>query len=129
MWSLNRFQRPAWSTGILIPASFLCGIGSAIMIAVGSKSTKRTEEVEERLKAVLANELSRQRAEGVVKPKLSTSNLSGAGTMQRVDEGVEEPPEDEKKLFPAHEVETMVDEHMTVSQVPPHIGSEKGTTA
>ncbi|KAJ7638918.1 hypothetical protein FB45DRAFT_740283 [Roridomyces roridus] len=29
MWGLDRFQRPAWTTGILIPASFLCGIFSA----------------------------------------------------------------------------------------------------
>jgi len=54
MWSLNRFQRPAWSTGILIPASFLCGIFSAVFIARGGKKTKRTQKVEERLRAVLA---------------------------------------------------------------------------
>lgn len=66
MWSLNRFQRPAWSTGTLIPASFLCGIISAIFIAYGGKVTKRTEKVEEKLRAVLATEKSQQhlRAEG-----------------------------------------------------------------
>ncbi|KAE9397111.1 hypothetical protein BT96DRAFT_996076 [Gymnopus androsaceus JB14] len=53
MWGLNRFQRPAWSTGILIPLGFLSGIGAAVFIFLGSKKTKRTEEVEKRLKAAL----------------------------------------------------------------------------
>ncbi|KAJ7228563.1 hypothetical protein GGX14DRAFT_692535 [Mycena pura] len=56
MWSLDRFQRPAWSTGILIPASFLCGIMSAVFIAVGGAHTKRIEKVKERLRAALAME-------------------------------------------------------------------------
>ncbi|KAJ7173013.1 hypothetical protein C8R43DRAFT_679060 [Mycena crocata] len=54
MWGLDRFHRPAWSTGILIPASFLCGILSAVFIAIGGNHTKRTEKVEERLRAALA---------------------------------------------------------------------------
>ncbi|KAJ4478229.1 hypothetical protein J3R30DRAFT_2878497 [Lentinula aciculospora] len=54
MWGLNRFQRPAWSTGILIPLGFICGIGSAVVIALGSAKTKRTAEVEQRLKDALA---------------------------------------------------------------------------
>ena len=53
MWSLNRFERPAWSTGILIPASFLCGIASAVFIWRGGQKTKRTKEVEERLRLAL----------------------------------------------------------------------------
>jgi len=56
MWSLDRFQRPAWSTGILIPASFLCGILSAVFIAVGGAHTKRIGKVKERLRAALAME-------------------------------------------------------------------------
>ncbi|CAK5263045.1 unnamed protein product [Mycena citricolor] len=54
MWGLDRFQRPAWSTGILIPASFLCGIFSAVFIAIGGNHTKRVEKVRERLAAALA---------------------------------------------------------------------------
>jgi len=54
MWGLNRFQRPAWSTGILIPASFLCGIIAAIFIWHGGQKTKRTKEVKERLRVALA---------------------------------------------------------------------------
>ncbi|KAJ6628727.1 hypothetical protein B0H10DRAFT_1989020 [Mycena sp. CBHHK59/15] len=56
MWSLDRFQRPPWSTGILIPASFLCGIGSAVFIVIGGNHTKRIEKVKERLRAALAME-------------------------------------------------------------------------
>jgi len=54
MWGLNRFQRPAWSTGTLIPASFLCGIMAAVFIWRGGQKTKRTKQVEERLRLVLA---------------------------------------------------------------------------
>lgn len=54
MWGLNRFQRPAWSTGTLIPASFLCGIMAAVFIWHGGQKTKRTKQVEERLRLVLA---------------------------------------------------------------------------
>ncbi|KAJ2930173.1 hypothetical protein H1R20_g6917, partial [Candolleomyces eurysporus] len=46
--------RPAWSTGILIPAGFLCGIGAAVLIWRGGERTKRVEEVRERLRAALA---------------------------------------------------------------------------
>jgi len=54
MWGLNRFQRPAWSTAILIPASFLCGIAAAVVIWQGGEKTKRVEEVKERLRAALS---------------------------------------------------------------------------
>lgn len=53
MWSLNRFDRPAWTTGLLIPLAFGCGIISGILIWQGGKKTKRTERVEERLRRVL----------------------------------------------------------------------------
>ncbi|KAF9451679.1 hypothetical protein P691DRAFT_340132 [Macrolepiota fuliginosa MF-IS2] len=57
MWGLNRFQRPAWSTGTLIPASFLCGIGAAILIWRGGERTKRVEEVRQRLRDALLQTL------------------------------------------------------------------------
>ncbi|KAI0251281.1 hypothetical protein BJV78DRAFT_1282565 [Lactifluus subvellereus] len=56
MWSMNRFVRPAWTTGLLIPAAFSCGIASGILIWRGGKRTKRTERVEERLRRVLEME-------------------------------------------------------------------------
>jgi len=56
MWGLNRFQRPAWSTGTLIPCSFLCGMIAGVLIWRDSQKTKRVAEVEERLRAALAAE-------------------------------------------------------------------------
>ncbi|KAG2156153.1 hypothetical protein DEU56DRAFT_222498 [Suillus clintonianus] len=56
MWSMNRFERPAWTTGSLIPASFLCGIISAILIWRGGQLTRRTEKIENTLRTALAIE-------------------------------------------------------------------------
>lgn len=53
---LNRFERPAWTVGVLIPCSFLCGIIAAVLIWWGGQKTKRVAEVEERLRAALAAE-------------------------------------------------------------------------
>ncbi|KZP32956.1 hypothetical protein FIBSPDRAFT_667647, partial [Athelia psychrophila] len=54
MWGLNRFQRPAYSTGLLIPFSFLCGIAASVGMWRGGTKTKRTKEVQERLRQALA---------------------------------------------------------------------------
>jgi len=54
MWGLNRFQRPPWSTGLLIPATFLCGIAAGVLIWRGGEKTKRVAEVREKLRAALA---------------------------------------------------------------------------
>lgn len=56
MWSMNRFERPAWTTGSLIPASFLCGIISAILIWRGGQRTRRTEKIENTLRTALAKD-------------------------------------------------------------------------
>jgi len=53
MWSMNRFQRPGWTTASLIPLAFGCGILSGVFIWRGGKKTKRTERVEERLRRAL----------------------------------------------------------------------------
>ncbi|SCV73889.1 BQ2448_6319 [Microbotryum intermedium] len=45
MWGLNRYDRPAWTTGCLIPLSFGCGIAGAILIWQCSERTKRKAEV------------------------------------------------------------------------------------
>ncbi|KAG1768118.1 hypothetical protein EDD22DRAFT_257356 [Suillus occidentalis] len=54
MWSMNRFERPAWTTGSLIPASFLCGIISAVLIWRGGQLTRRTKKIENTLRTALA---------------------------------------------------------------------------
>jgi hypothetical protein len=35
MWGLNQYQRPAWTTGSLIPLGFLSGIGAGVLIWQG----------------------------------------------------------------------------------------------
>ncbi|KAA1466329.1 hypothetical protein DENSPDRAFT_831143 [Dentipellis sp. KUC8613] len=52
-WGLDRFQRPVWTTAILIPGAFLCGIASGVYIWRGSQKTKRTEQVERYLRDAL----------------------------------------------------------------------------
>ncbi|KAI0702885.1 golgi-body localization protein domain-containing protein [Cytidiella melzeri] len=56
MWGLNRFQRPAWTTAITLPAAFVAGILAGGFIWWGGKKTRRHEQVEQRLRAALAME-------------------------------------------------------------------------
>lgn len=51
---IHRYTRPPWTTGILIPASFLCGIAAGVFIARGGNKTKKVAEVEDRLRKALA---------------------------------------------------------------------------
>jgi hypothetical protein len=44
MWGLNRYNRPAWTTGLLIPCAFGCAIGAAILSWRGGRATRRSEE-------------------------------------------------------------------------------------
>jgi len=53
MWGLTWHVRPPWTTGCLIPCSFLCGITAGILIWQGSVRTKKREHVEDRLRAAL----------------------------------------------------------------------------
>ncbi|KAK4046679.1 hypothetical protein OIV83_005882 [Microbotryomycetes sp. JL201] len=45
MWGLNRFNRPAWTTGCLIPLAFGCMIAASVMIWQAGERTKRKAEV------------------------------------------------------------------------------------
>ncbi|WVQ79534.1 hypothetical protein IAT38_001633 [Cryptococcus sp. DSM 104549] len=53
MWGMNRHKRPAWTTGSLIPLSFLCGIGAAILIWQGGVRTKKHQAVSDKLREAL----------------------------------------------------------------------------
>lgn len=53
MWGLNWHIRPAWTTGTLIPLSFLCGIGAGVLIWRGSVRTKKRDTVESKLREAL----------------------------------------------------------------------------
>ncbi|KAF8076500.1 hypothetical protein FPV67DRAFT_1664763 [Lyophyllum atratum] len=98
MWGLDRFQRPAWSTGILIPCSFSCGIAAAVFIWRGGRKTRRVAEVEERLRAALSDTNDHQSNGNA---KYTASRPAPAEKMERLPEGIEES-------------EMVVDEHMTI---------------
>jgi hypothetical protein len=49
-------QRPPWTTGCLIPLSFLCGIFAGVIVWKGGQRTKKVAEVEEKLKDALGIE-------------------------------------------------------------------------
>ncbi|EJU06093.1 hypothetical protein DACRYDRAFT_60648 [Dacryopinax primogenitus] len=53
MWGLNMYNRPAWTTGSLVPLSFLCGIAAAVLIWKGGDRTKKVEEVEGKFRDAL----------------------------------------------------------------------------
>ncbi|OCF31246.1 hypothetical protein I316_07032 [Kwoniella heveanensis BCC8398] len=53
MWGMTWRERPAWTTGCLIPLSFLCGIGAALLIWQGSARTKKTPAVSQKLREAL----------------------------------------------------------------------------
>ncbi|KAL1675532.1 hypothetical protein EV122DRAFT_268164 [Schizophyllum commune] len=77
MWGLNRFERPAWTTGCLIPLSFLCGIASAVFIWRGGERTKRVEEVRERLRVALGKDnpfVPSEKEPSVVAPSSRSAN-------------------------------------------------------
>ncbi|KII95087.1 hypothetical protein PLICRDRAFT_33917 [Plicaturopsis crispa FD-325 SS-3] len=82
MWSLNRFQRPAWTTGSLIPLSFLCGIASAVCMWRGGAKTKRTKEVQERLRECLAQEPPDHGEDGGEWDGVSAEASTSAGTRE-----------------------------------------------
>ncbi|TCD68204.1 hypothetical protein EIP91_011376 [Steccherinum ochraceum] len=54
MWSMDRFQRPAWTTATTLPAAFVAGIAAGVYIWWGGRKTKRTAAVEKRLRTALA---------------------------------------------------------------------------
>ncbi|ORY34992.1 hypothetical protein BCR39DRAFT_515962 [Naematelia encephala] len=53
MWGMDWHERPAWTTGCLIPCSFLCGMGAGILIWQGSVRTKKSAKVEDQLREAL----------------------------------------------------------------------------
>lgn len=88
MWGLNRFQRPAYSTALLILFAFGCGIASGVLIWRGGKKTKRTERVEERLRRVLEMDES----EPAVAPDSVLAKLQDTITRRTTGNGKERGP-------------------------------------
>jgi hypothetical protein len=119
MWGLNRFQRPAWSTGTLIPASFLCGIIAIIFIWRGNQKTKRTKEVEQRLRMALAMDQGHYdeipaSPEEDLRPSRARN---GSATEKGVVAGANASGplfSQEKNMENLNDRDTAIDEHMTI---------------
>ncbi|KAI0353601.1 hypothetical protein OH77DRAFT_1427291 [Trametes cingulata] len=78
MWGLDRFQRPAWTTGTTLPAAFIAGIIAGVLIYWGGRKTRRTEQVEERLRMALKMEHERHEASSNV-PAINVEDVEAGG--------------------------------------------------
>ncbi|KAG7449097.1 uncharacterized protein BT62DRAFT_963967 [Guyanagaster necrorhizus] len=110
MWGLNRFQRPAWTTGSLIPASFLCGIFSAVFIARGSAKTKRKREVEDRLRAALAMQDHEDDL-----PQAEATRSSQPDSVHSFSVSVSTEKDPHSPWSPSSPPEVIIEEEMTIS--------------
>ncbi|KAK0468224.1 uncharacterized protein EV420DRAFT_1503422 [Desarmillaria tabescens] len=107
MWGLNRFDRPAWTTGSLIPASFLCGIFSAVFIARGSAKTKRKSVVEDRLRAALAMQYHDDEPHAV--------EHTQGGQTDSVHSSMEPEKDPQSPWSPSGPPDVIIEEEMTIS--------------
>ncbi|PWN40979.1 hypothetical protein IE81DRAFT_325073 [Ceraceosorus guamensis] len=82
-------DRPAWMTALGIVLSFSCGIAAAVLIAVGGKQTKKTKEVEERLKAAFARDADETVPRGKEDVNASEDSQAGEAHRSSTDEATE----------------------------------------
>lgn len=75
MWSMDRIQRPAWTTALTLPAAFVAGMLAGAFIWWGSKKSRRHKEVEARLRAALAMELKNPNAAAATSSTLKVAQL------------------------------------------------------
>ncbi|RPD81163.1 hypothetical protein L226DRAFT_131164 [Lentinus tigrinus ALCF2SS1-7] len=87
MWGLDRFARPAWTTGTTLPAAFVAGIIAGVLIYWGGRKTRRTEQVIERLRMALAMD-----------PEHRVPGEASPSTLGRVEEVSEHPNENHNLL-------------------------------
>ncbi|VDB96951.1 unnamed protein product [Peniophora sp. CBMAI 1063] len=95
MWSMDLHQRPAWTTGCLIPCAFLCGIVSGVLIWRGGELTKRTKRVEELLRVALAAQQARHQDTSV--PVEKGGVVTEMEMEERKPETIAEEPEKERE--------------------------------
>ena len=99
MWSMNRFERPAWTTGVLLPLAFGCGILSGVFIWRGGKKTKRTERVEERLRRALEmDDLEHANHPDGVMARLQEAISRHSGGNKELGSAKSNIPQDEKSV-------------------------------
>ncbi|KAI9001071.1 hypothetical protein BD414DRAFT_574554 [Trametes punicea] len=91
MWGMDRFERPAWTTGTTLPAAFVAGIVAGVLIYWGGRKTRRTKEVEERLRMALQMEHEHAREAGAPggTPQQPSPDLPSV-TVETVDDAADE---------------------------------------
>ncbi|KAI9063308.1 hypothetical protein FKP32DRAFT_1758393 [Trametes sanguinea] len=80
MWGLDRFARPAWTTGTTLPAAFVAGIVAGVLIYWGGRKTRRTKEVTERLRIALQMEREHQNGHADTASTASASSARQEGS-------------------------------------------------
>ncbi|KAI0650754.1 hypothetical protein C8Q79DRAFT_1006990 [Trametes meyenii] len=91
MWGLDRFARPAWTTGTTLPAAFVAGIVAGVLIYWGGRKTRRTEQVEERLRMALKMEHDRDASSAQQPSAADVPTITVQGT-EEAAEGAERVP-------------------------------------
>ena len=86
----HHVPRPPWTTGSLIPLSFGCGITAGVLIWKGGERSKKTQEVEERLREALDAE------KGVLKERYGTPVAEDPELLERPPSPREGTPYEEK---------------------------------
>lgn len=92
------FQRPAYSTGLLIPFSFLCGIAASVGMWRGGTKTKRTKEVQERLRQALAGNSKDDPRDGQCAVSGSADGQQASGSRGRSSGTMDSNEVDEQKV-------------------------------
>ncbi|CDO71279.1 hypothetical protein BN946_scf184908.g36 [Trametes cinnabarina] len=100
MWGLDRFARPAWTTGTTLPASFVAGIIAGVLIYWGGRKTRRTKEVTERLRIALQMEHERHEAHDSASTTASASpEANGSPSLPKIQ--VQSADDDDEDGVPA----------------------------
>ncbi|KAH9899930.1 hypothetical protein C8Q73DRAFT_339831 [Cubamyces lactineus] len=106
MWGLDRFQRPAWTTGTTLPAAFVAGIVAGVLIYWGGRKTRRTKEVEERLRMALQME-HEHNGQGEAADSASRSHLPAINITSDEDEPEKAPNSPADGTQPSPSLPTM----------------------
>ncbi|KAL7282365.1 hypothetical protein ACG7TL_003835 [Trametes sanguinea] len=84
MWGLDRFARPAWTTGTTLPAAFVAGIVAGVLIYWGGRKTRRTKEVTERLRIALQMEREHQADDSASTASASSPRQNGSPVLPKI---------------------------------------------
>lgn len=90
MWSMNRFNRPAWTDATTMAGSFVAGILAGFFIYWGGRKTKRVKEVTDRLHTALAMDFA----------DADATQVSQVAELGRTPKGIEAPSSEDSPDMP-----------------------------